>query len=129
MMTFERLLLHLLRPQVCHALDPLQFAYQEVSLSRRCDPLVASPVLLSPGQEMWCVKITVCRQEEACRGLVEDFVRRCRSNHPFHQLNTSKMVVDVFFIDLHMEHINLHKKFITKHEYIYCGLGYRCIRY
>ena len=29
MKTFERLLLHLLRPQVQHVLDPLQFAYQE----------------------------------------------------------------------------------------------------
>src|SRR4029434_6335797 len=27
--TMERLLLHILRPQVRHALDPLQFAYQE----------------------------------------------------------------------------------------------------
>ena len=29
MKTMERLLLHILRPQVCHALDPLQFAYEE----------------------------------------------------------------------------------------------------
>lgn len=29
MKTFERLLLHVLRPQVHHAQDPLQFGYQE----------------------------------------------------------------------------------------------------
>ena len=51
----ERLLLHILRPQVRHALDPLQFAYQEkVGVEDAIILPYAQGTLISGQGEMCC---------------------------------------------------------------------------
>ncbi|KAI3355422.1 hypothetical protein L3Q82_018263 [Scortum barcoo] len=55
MKTMERLLLHHLRPQTHHALDPLQFAYREkTGVEDAIIFLLHRSISLSPGQRKWC---------------------------------------------------------------------------